>query len=158
MREAALGDPEITEPLVPPVDAFDYRLGKAYALYLEHPRGRLLIQGSAGYIEGGLQGFAADVVFLGAGGLGSQTADYREAYWRETVDRIGARTVIPIHWDGLMGSIEGPFRGPLRAVSLVAGGGGGTLAFLKEKEAEGSEAGLRIQTLPRYAPVVLFDD
>jgi L-ascorbate metabolism protein UlaG (beta-lactamase superfamily) len=158
LRERALAHPEIEAPLVPPASPFDYRVGTAYALSLEHPRGRILIQGSAGYIEGGLEGIGADVVFLGIGGLGSQTADYREAYWRETVDRVGARTVVPIHWDGLMGSIEGPFRGPLRGVALLMGGGEGTLAFLKQKQAEGIAHGLRIETLPRYDPVVLFDD
>ncbi len=154
MRERALGDPLITEPVVPPVPTFDYKVGQAYALLVEHPRGRALIQGSAGYVEGGLEGIAADVVFLGAGGLGSQTADYRETYWRETVGRTGASRVIPIHWDGLMSPIEGPLRGPLRVVALVAGGGEGTLSFLKEKEA--AHPDVRIQTLPRYAPVELF--
>jgi hypothetical protein len=94
------------------------------------------------------------VVFLGTGGLGSQTAEYREAYWRETVERTGARRVIPIHWDGLTSPIDGPFRGPRRVVALVAGGGAGTLAFLKAKEAEHPE--LSIETLPRFAPVALF--
>lgn len=158
MRRRALASPEITAPLVPPASPFDYKVGRAWALSLEHPRGRVLIQGSAGYVEGGLEDVEADVVFLGVGGIGSQTADYREAYWRETVDRVGARTVVPIHWDGLMGPIEGPFRGPLRAVALLMGGGDGTLAFLKQKEAEGAASGLRIETLPRYDAVVLFDD
>lgn len=45
MRERALGDPEIEEPLVPPVGAFDYKLGKAYVLHVEHPLGRWLIVG-----------------------------------------------------------------------------------------------------------------
>ncbi len=30
MRERALKNPEITQPLVPPVGAFDYRLGEAF--------------------------------------------------------------------------------------------------------------------------------
>jgi len=154
MRERALGDPTITEPVVPPVPAFDYKLGIPYALLIEHPQGRVLIQGSAGFIEGGLEGIEADVVFLGAGGLGSQTEQYRETYWRETVERTGAQRVIPIHWDGLMGPIEGPFRGPLRVVALAIGGGEGTLAFLKKQEAAHPE--IRIETLPRYAPVALF--
>jgi L-ascorbate metabolism protein UlaG (beta-lactamase superfamily) len=94
------------------------------------------------------------VVFLGIGGLGSQTPDYPQSYWRETVERAGARRVIPIHWDGLMSPIEGPFRGPLRVVALVAGSGAGTLEFMKEKEA--ASPGLTIETLPRYAPVELF--
>lgn len=154
VREAALENPEITEPLVPPVGAFEYKLGKAYALYLTHPRGRLLIQGSAGYIEGGLEGYPADVVFLGTGGLGSQTSEYREAYWRETVERADPTRVIPIHWDSLTGPIEGPFRGPVRIASVLGQGGDETLAFLKAKQA--ANPGLELITLPRYDAVILY--
>lgn len=154
MRERALGDPDITEPVVPPVPTFAYKVGVPWALLLEHPQGRVLIQGSAGYIEGALEGVEADVVFLGAGGLGSQTEEYVETYWRETVERTGARRVIPVHWDGLMSPIEGPFRGPLNVVALVAGGSEGTRAFLEAKRAAHPE--IRIETLPRYAPIALF--
>lgn len=155
VRERALGDPEIREPVVPPVPLFDYKVGKAYAVYLVHPRGRVLVQASAGFVEGGLEGVEADVVFLGTGGLGSQTADYRETYWRETVGRTGAKRVIPVHWDGLTSPIEGPFRGPVRVVALVAGSGLDTLPFLQEKAI--AEPDLQLVTLPRYAPVVLFE-
>jgi L-ascorbate metabolism protein UlaG (beta-lactamase superfamily) len=154
MRERALGDPEITQPLVPPADAFDYKLGVAYVLHVAHPRGTALIVGSAGYLEGGLEGFAADVVFLGTGGLGSQTEAYRESYWRETIGRAQPRQVIPIHWDSLTGPIEGPFTGPVRAASFLSAGGGEALAFLRRKQSE--DPRLRFLTLPRYDPVVLF--
>jgi L-ascorbate metabolism protein UlaG (beta-lactamase superfamily) len=154
MRERALGTPEITEPLVPPVPAFDYRVGKAWVLHVTHPRGSFLVVGSAGYLEGDLQDLDADVVFLGTGGLGSQTAEYREAYWRETVEAVRPRRVIPIHWDSLTGPIEGPFTGPVRAAAFLSEGSDRTLAFLKEKEA--ASPVIRFLTLPRYDPVVLF--
>lgn len=154
LRERALGDPEITQPLVPPVPPLDYKLGQAYAVQLKHPRGNLLIQGSAGYVEGGLAGIEADVVFLGTGGLGSQTTEYREAYWRETVERTGAMRIIPVHWDGLTSPIEGPFRGAVRVVALVAGSGLDTLPFLQEKAI--ADPSRQFVTLPRYDPVVLY--
>jgi L-ascorbate metabolism protein UlaG (beta-lactamase superfamily) len=154
MFERALSRPEIQKPLVPPVSTFDYRLGKAYAVHVSHPRGSWLIQGSAGYIEGGLDGFAADVVFLGTGGLGTQSAEYREAYWRETVERTGASRLIPIHWDSLTGPIEGPFTGPVRAAGFLSGGGDETLRFLREKQRENPS--LRFETLPRYDEVILY--
>ena len=154
MRERALGDPTITEPLVPPVGAFDYKVGKAYMLHVEHPQGTWLIVGSAGFIEGGLEGFRADTVFLGAGGLGTQTDAYRETYWRETVERAGAERVIPIHWDALTGPIEGPFTGAVRAAGFLAKGSDQTLTFLKAK-ADGAPQ-LRFMTLPRFDPVVLY--
>ena len=154
LRERALGSPRIETPLEPPVGIFEYRVGQPFALHVVHPRGRFLVQGSAGYEVGGLEGLEADVVFLGIGGLGTQTEAYRERYWRETVGRSGARRVVAIHWDSLMGPIEGPFTGELRAASILAGGTEETRAFLESRLA--AESDLRIETLPRYAPVVVF--
>lgn len=154
MRARLLENPTIEEPLVPPVGAFEYRVGQAYALHVSHPKGAWLVVGSAGFVEGALEGFEADVVFLGAGGLGSQTEAYREAYWNETVGRVRPRRVIPIHWDSLTGPIEGPFTGLLRAASWVSRGSERLLPFLKAKHA--AHPDIEFITLPRYAPVVLF--
>lgn len=153
-RERALGDPDIREPLVPPVAAFEYKVGVPLAVEVRHPRGSLLVQGSAGFVPGGLDDVDVDVLFMGTGGLGTQTAEYRETYWKETVDATRPARVIPIHWDALFGPIEGPFRGSLRAASFVAAGSDLTLAFLREKAAANPE--LRIETFPRYDPVVLY--
>jgi L-ascorbate metabolism protein UlaG (beta-lactamase superfamily) len=155
LAEQALANPDITEPLVPPVSAFEYRVGQPYAIHVSHPRGRWLIQGSAGFIEGGLTDYDADTVFLGIGGLGTQTEEYREAYWRETVTAIGATRVIPIHWDSLTGPAEGPFTGPVRVVGSLANGGGPlTFEFLEEMESRHPE--LQFSTLPRFDEIVLF--
>ena len=154
VRRVALDDPEITAPLVPPVGTFEYKVGKAYALHVLHPRGTLLVQGSAGYVERDFEGLDVDVVFLGVGGLGSQTQAYREAYWRETVERTEPSRIIPIHWDSLTGPIEGPFRGSVRIQGALADGTDKMLAFLKAKEAQHPE--IQFNTLPRYDPVVLF--
>ena len=154
LREQALSSPEITQPLVPPVGAFDYRVGQPYAIHVRHPKGTWLIQASAGFRPGGLDGFAADIVFLGVGGLGTQTLEYREAYWRETVTPTGARHVIPIHWDSLTGPIEGEFTGEVRAAAFLSHGVDFTRAFLEGRLAK--DATLRMTTLPRYEEVVLF--
>ncbi len=154
VRERALGDPDITEPLVPPADAFAYKVGVAWVLHVAHPRGSWLVVGSAGYLERALEGYSADTVFLGIGGLGSQTDAYRAAYWRETVERTHPRRIIPIHWDSLTASIVGPFRGRLRVERLLSRGGNRTLEFLAAKAA--ANPGIAFQTLPRYEPVVLF--
>lgn len=154
MRARALEDPEIIEPLVPPVAAFDYRLGTPYALHVLHPRGSFLVIGSAGYKAGGLEGFPAERIFLGVGGLGSQTAQYREAYWRETVEASGADTVIPIHYDSLTGPVEGPFRGPVMLMAFLSSGLEQTGAFLREKAAQ--NPALIFKTLPRFDEVLLL--
>jgi L-ascorbate metabolism protein UlaG (beta-lactamase superfamily) len=155
IRQRALGNPLISEPLVPPVGTFDYRLGKAYVLHVTHPKGSWLIVGSAGYVEGELQGLQADLVFMGVGGLGSQTATYRESYWQETVGRVAPQRVIPIHFDSLTAPTAGPFRGPVKAMAFLSGGLENTLSFLRQKELDHPLLGFH--TLPRFEQVVLFE-
>lgn len=92
---------QITEPLKPPVRAIDYKEGQSYAVLVQHGGKSLLINGSAGFEPGALQGVQADVVLLGIGSLGPRGDDYRDAYWREAVTAVKAKRVIPIHWDDL---------------------------------------------------------
>lgn len=155
MRERALGKPLINEPLVPPVRVFDYRVGTPYILHVSHPKGSWLIVGSAGYVEGALNGFTADTVFLGVGGLGSQTPDYMEAFWRETVDTVHPSRIIPIHFDSLTAPATGPFKGQVKLMTLLSDDREPTLAFLRDKQAAHPE--LRFNTLPRFDEVVLFE-
>lgn len=155
MRERILGDPTIRGPLTPPAPVFDYRVGEAYVLHVAHPRGTWLIVGSAGFEEGALEGLRADTVFLGIAGLGAQTDAYRDTFWRETVGRVSPRRVIPIHYESLTAPAQGLFLGPLHGESLVAGGDGNMLPFLRARLAEEPE--LVVQTLPRFGEVVLFE-
>lgn len=155
VRENALAEPDITEPLVPPVRVFDYRVGKAYLLHVSHPKGSWLIVGSAGYVEGALQGFTADTVLLGVGGLGSQTVEYMENFWRETVATVSPSRIIPIHFDSLTGPVSGPFTGQVKLMALISDDREGTLSFLRSKAAANPD--LRFSTLPRFEEVVLFE-
>ena len=129
-------------------------MGQPYAIHVSHPKGRFLIQASAGFVDGGLEDFPAETVFLGIGGIETQTEAYRERYWRETVEAVGASRVIPIHYDSLTGPIEGPFTGEVKAAAFLSAGGESLRAYLEAKLAGSSD--LQIGTLPRYAPVVLF--
>ena len=90
---------EIREPLRPPARASDYLDGGAYSVLVEHDGKSMLVQGSAGYVEGKLAGRKADVVFLGVAGLSTKDDAYREAYWREIVEAVQPKRIIPIHWD-----------------------------------------------------------
>jgi L-ascorbate metabolism protein UlaG (beta-lactamase superfamily) len=90
---------EITEPLKPPVRASAYKEGQSYAMHVEHDGKSLLIMGSAGFEPGALKNVRAQVVMLGVGALGMRGDDYREALWNELVSGVGARRVLPIHWD-----------------------------------------------------------
>ena len=154
LASRALSDPIIDEPLRPPARALDYKVGKAYVLHVAHPKGTWLIQGSAGFVEGALEDYDADVVFLGVGALGSQTDDYRETFWEETVGQTTPTRVIPIHWDSLTGPNQGPFTGPVRAVALRVPGNDVIRSFLSDKHDANPD--IEFITLPRYAPVVLF--
>ncbi|BBZ11794.1 MBL fold metallo-hydrolase [Mycobacterium branderi] len=102
----------ITEPVVPPVRASAYRCGEAWSAIVHHRSSgrRCLIQGSAGFVEGALAGQRADVAYLGVGQLGLQPESYLVDYWTETVRTVGARRVVPIHWDDLFRPLSKPLR------------------------------------------------
>lgn len=102
----------ISAPLRPPVKASAYRCGEAWTALIRHrPSGRrLLIQGSAGYVTGALDGVRADAVYLSVGQLGLQPRSYITEYWDQTVRAVGARRVIPIHWDDFFRPLTKPLR------------------------------------------------
>jgi L-ascorbate metabolism protein UlaG (beta-lactamase superfamily) len=102
----------IDAPLRPPVRASAYRCGEAWSALVHHrPSGRrLLIQGSAGFVNGALAGQTAEVVYLSVGQLGLQPRSYLLDYWAETVLAVGARRVILIHWDDFFRPLSKPLR------------------------------------------------
>lgn len=89
-----------------------YRCGEAWSILLHHdPSGRsALVQGSAGYRVGALDGQRADVAYLGVGQLGIQPAEYIATYWRETVGRVRPHRVVLIHWDDFFRPLDRPLR------------------------------------------------
>ncbi|MGA7050068.1 MAG: MBL fold metallo-hydrolase [Mycobacterium sp.] len=108
----------ISAPLTTPVKASAYRCGEAWSALVHHrPSGRrLLIQGSAGFVQGALAGRRADTVYLSVGQLGLQPRSYLVDYWTETVRTVSARRVILIHWDDFFR----PLSKPLRALPYAA--------------------------------------
>jgi len=103
---------EITEPVVPPAKASAYRCGEAWSTLIHHAPSdrRLLIQGSAGFLPGALDGRRAEVAYLGVGQLGVQPREYITRYWEETVAAVGARRVVLIHWDDFFRPLSEPIR------------------------------------------------
>ncbi|RBY87795.1 MBL fold metallo-hydrolase [Blastococcus sp. TF02A-30] len=101
----------ITAPVVPPARARAYRCGEAWSVLVRHSGGRTaLVQGSAGFVPGALDGRAAEVAYLGVGQLGLQDEGYTRSYWRETVAAVGARDVVLIHWDDFFRPLDRPLR------------------------------------------------
>lgn len=102
----------ITAPVSPPVRASAYRCGESWSVLIHHTTSgrRLLIQGSAGYVPGVLDGLRAEVAYLGIGQLGVLPEQYLRDYWQHTVRAVGARTVIGIHWDDFFRPLTKPLR------------------------------------------------
>ena len=101
---------EISEPLRPPAPYMEYRQGGTWSILIEHPQGRLLHHGSAGFEPNALQGRQADVVLLGVALI-----DDLPSYLQQTVDAVGAQMLIPVHWDNFLR----PLTPPLQAMPLV---------------------------------------
>lgn len=120
----------IRAPLVPPVRANAYEEGGSFSVLVEHGSRAVLVHGSAGFEPGALQGRHADVVYLGIGTLGMQSEAYRQAYWREVVQQVGARRVIPVHWDDFWQ----PLSRPLQPAPYPFDRFDVTMAFLAERE------------------------
>lgn len=89
----------IDDPLSQPARVSQWRSGTVYSVYVTHPRGTTLVQGSGGFVPGNLQPHPADVVMLSVAGLKRLGRDYFEEYWDETVTAVGAGRVFPIHYD-----------------------------------------------------------
>jgi L-ascorbate metabolism protein UlaG (beta-lactamase superfamily) len=108
----------ITAPVTPPAKASAYKCGEAWSVLIHHPQTgrRLLIQGSAGFVEGALAEQQAEVVYLGVGQLGLQSEEYMVDYWNEVVRSVGAQRVVLIHWDDFFR----PLTQPLRALPYAA--------------------------------------
>lgn len=93
------GKGEITEPVTPPAWIGAWEEGQSYGLVVEHPKARILVQGSAGMQPGELDRYDADYALVATASLGKQSDAYKDAYFQETVAAVGAHTIIPVHWD-----------------------------------------------------------
>jgi L-ascorbate metabolism protein UlaG (beta-lactamase superfamily) len=139
------GEPtgDIVEPLAPPARYLDYKQGGTYSILITHPQGRVLHHGSAGFVPGALAGRRADIVFLGVAFLPEL-----QDYFAEVVDAVGARRVMPVHWD----DFTRPLAQPLKPFPLVV-----RLDRFFE-EAKRLRPGITVQTLELGRRVALFPE
>lgn len=103
-------DGKLTKPLRPPAPPMSWPEGVTWSIHVAHPEGKLLVQGSAGFIEGALDNYHADTVLLGMGLLSKADEEYRLKYLRQVVDSVGARRIIPIHFDDFMRPLDTPMK------------------------------------------------
>lgn len=89
----------IDEPLSLPAPVSEFREGGSFSIFVSHPQGSALIQGSAGMRDSALDDLQVDTVLLGVGLVEGLGRDYVRQYWNQTVTATGAKTVIPIHFD-----------------------------------------------------------
>ena len=122
----------IDSPLRVPASVRSYRMATCYSLLVEHDGRRILVQGSAGAIPGSFAGYDADVVFLAVGALSKQPRQYQDRYWDDVVGAIGARRVLPIHWD----DFSRPLSGKLVPLPYLLDNFGAILRFLDSRAAE----------------------
>ena len=102
-----IGEP-IEEPLCQPVSLFKYKEGGSYDFYVENNEHKILIHPSFNYIEGQLDGIQADTIFLGVAGIGKADEETEKAFFKETVEAVGAKLIIPVHWDNFFSPLYYP--------------------------------------------------
>lgn len=96
---------ELTTPLAIPARPWNYKLGATYSLHIEHPKASLLHVGSAGITPESLQGLTADTVLLGLA-----LRPELNYYLQETAYAVGAKNVVPIHWDDFFRPLNASLR------------------------------------------------
>ena len=89
----------IDEPLEQPASVHEWKEGVVWSVFIGHPRGTTLIQGSGGFIADKLHGESADVVMLGIAGLVGLGKEYVTEYWNQIIPVTGATRIIAVHHD-----------------------------------------------------------
>ncbi|MCI0518347.1 MAG: MBL fold metallo-hydrolase [Woeseiaceae bacterium] len=140
----------IEEPLVQPARVTAWREGVSYSVLIGHPRGTTLVQGSGGFIKDNLRDYSADVVILGIAGLAGLGRDYVDELWRETVTKVGARRLFPVHYD----DFTRPF-GEIRLFPAVVDDAVQTSGWINEI-ASAEETPVEIRLLPFGQPIALY--
>ena len=110
-----LGQP-IEEALKQPARLRDYKEGGSYDFYVEHKGRKYLIRPSFNYIEGQLDGYEADVLFLGVAGLAKADEETERKFFAETVEKVRPELIIPLHWDNFFSPLNKPVIGMPRFV------------------------------------------
>lgn len=106
----------IDAPLRQPARLRSYREGGSYDFYVEAGGRRYVIRPSFNYIEKQMEGYGADVLFLGVAGLQKADADMERRFFEETIDRVKPKLVIPLHWDNFFSPLTKPVVGMPRLI------------------------------------------
>jgi L-ascorbate metabolism protein UlaG (beta-lactamase superfamily) len=130
----------VDRPLVPPAHHAAWRQGEAWVLWVRHPAGSFVHQGSSDVLPETLEGVRAELCMSCLVWRRST-----EELLRATVDAVGATRLVPLHSDDM-------FRPPHRPYSPMPGAD--VEGFFRDMER--LRPGLRVETLPLGKPRVLF--
>ena len=106
----------IDAPLRQPARLRDYKEGGSYDFYVEAEGQRFMIRPSFNYIEGQMDGYKADILFLGVAGLQKADSAMEAAFYRETIEKVDPELVIPVHWDNFFSPLTEPVVGMPRLI------------------------------------------
>lgn len=101
----------IDEPLHQPSKLRNYKEGGSYDFYMEAEGKKIMIRPSFNYIEGQMDGYQADVLFLGVAGLQKANPETEQRFFEETAGKLGPKLIIPVHWDNFFSPLNKPVRG-----------------------------------------------
>ena len=63
-----------------------------------------------------MEGYKADVLFLGVAGLQKAEPAMEAAFYRETIEKVDPKLVIPVHWDNFFSPLTKPVVGIPRLI------------------------------------------
>ena len=106
----------IDAPLRQPARLRSYKEGGSFDFYVEAGGRRFMIRPSFNYIERQMEGYQADVLFLGVAGLQKADADMERRFFEETIGRLKPKLVIPLHWDNFFQPLTKPIVGMPRFI------------------------------------------
>ena len=106
----------IDSPLDPNSKLRAYKEGGSYDFFVETPDKKYMIRPSFNYIEGQMDGYKADVLFLGVAGLAKADEATEKKFFEETVAKVEPSLVVPLHWDNFFSGLDKPVRGMPRLV------------------------------------------
>ena len=106
----------IDAPLRQPAKLRSYKEGGSYDFYVEAGGKKIMIRPSFNYIAGQMDGYQADVLFLGVAGLQKAAPEMERRFFEETIGKLRPQLVIPVHWDNFFSPLTKPVRGMPRLI------------------------------------------
>ena len=106
----------IDAPLRQPAKLRSYKEGGSYDFYVEAGGKKIMIRPSFNYIAGQMDGYQADVLFLGVAGLQKAAPEMERRFFEKTIGKLHPQLVIPVHWDNFFSPLTKPVRGMPRLI------------------------------------------